>query len=252
MLGFDGVAATVSLGGNVPGVGPGQDFTISMWVKFDSFDATRQTLLSTGTGANDRCFMEYAPVGGDVQVSTFDGATTRSAGGTFSDTTDYHHFVGTGTSGNVLTFYIDSVSQGASTYIGGASSGGSIGTDTSGNFPFHGKITEVIIYDRVLSSAEILDLFKKGVKEEPPGANVQGYYPMDDKPNGTSADGDTVRDESSNANDGTGSDGGGSLLWLAEKTLSYAPSIISYIPSAIIPDISVSLFDHHYRQQRAG
>ncbi len=99
---------------------------------------------------------------------------------------------------------------------------------TSGTFRAYvgGTLSDVAIYNKVLSATEISILSSSRVKRMPlqiSPSNLLAYWPLDDQPDGTSGDGDTFRDLSGNGNNGTGDDGANNtgLTALAEFILSY-------------------------------
>lgn len=103
-----------------------------------------------------------------------------------------------------------------------------IGKQNIGGFErfFDGSITEVAIWNTVLTVEEISLLASAKVKGMPlqiQPSNLQGYWPLDDQPDGTSFDGDTAVNRSGNSNNGTGDDGGNNtgLTAKAEEILSY-------------------------------
>jgi len=91
---------------------------------------------------------------------------------------------------------------------------------------FDGQITEVAYWNIIISDDEMALLGKSRMKQIPlqiQPANLKLYLPMDDEPDGTSADGDTFMDLSGNGNNGTGDDGANNtgLTAKAEEVLSY-------------------------------
>ena len=102
----------------------------------------------------------------------------------------------------------------------------------------NGKIGEVSIWRAELTAAELLQLYNSKIKHmalqtSPP--DLELALSMNDGANGTSADGDTIRDMSVNGNDATGDDGvGASLIWAAEDVMSYPASATPVITPAIV------------------
>lgn len=98
---------------------------------------------------------------------------------------------------------------------------------TSASDECFGTIDEVAVWNAELTDNDISILANSKVKHMPlqisPG-NIIFYLPMDDQPDGTSADGDTLvnQDNPGTAN-GTGNDGANNtgLTWKAEAVLSY-------------------------------
>lgn len=97
----------------------------------------------------------------------------------------------------------------------------------NGAAPFmDGKISDLTIWSKQLTDAEcksIYDSKVKGFSLQIQPASILAYYPMDDQPDGTSFDGDTVYDRSGNARNCTGNDGANNtgLTAKAEEILSY-------------------------------
>lgn len=79
---------------------------------------------------------------------------------------------------------------------------------TGGTRAPDGRLWQIAIFNRVLNSGEITT-FSNGMQSDAIKAmsGLLRYFPMDDGPDGTSANGDTVRDESTNAADATADDG---------------------------------------------
>jgi hypothetical protein len=94
-------------------------------------------------------------------------------------------------------------------------------------------MTEIAIWQAstVFTTTEIANLASSYTKRIPTQirlANQIFYLPTDDQEAGSAANGDTVRDLSGNANNGTGDDGANNtgLTWSEEKVLSYPPQVI--------------------------
>ena len=120
-----------------------------------------------------------------------------------------------------------------------------------------GAISEVGVYNVELSLTDIQQLSNSHIKYIPfqiQPANLRGYWPMDDGIDGTSADGDTVRDLSENGNDGTGDDGANNtgLTWKAEEVLSYPVGVLPVIFIPAIVGLSVPVAMRYYRNMRNG
>ena len=95
---------------------------------------------------------------------------------------------------------------------------------------FTGQMTEMYIYDKVLSATERATL--AGSREKWIGTHfsgLQAYYPMDDQTAGTAGDGETARDQSGNGNDGTLDDGANNtgMGWTGETVLSYPGDVLT-------------------------
>ncbi len=102
-----------------------------------------------------------------------------------------------------------------------------------GNFdnlerPFNGIIAETALGNTIPNSQGIANLSNSKLRYmliQVLGANLKGYWTLDDHPEGTAGDGLTFRDRSGNGNDGTGDDGANNtgLTCKAEEFLNYPP-----------------------------
>lgn len=97
------------------------------------------------------------------------------------------------------------------------------------NVWLNGTLEDLVVYGRVLTSTEILDLYKpklKGQYEKVQPSNIEAYWSMDDGVHGASANGtNNVKDSSGNDNHGSGS---GGPLW-ERATLGYSNSSVGDI-----------------------
>lgn len=96
---------------------------------------------------------------------------------------------------------------------------------------FDGTITEVAVWNTIVSANEIALLAHSRVKGMPlllKTANLKGYWPLDEGSHGVSADLDTAWDMSGNGNNGNPDNGANNtgLTWMAESILTYSPGII--------------------------
>lgn len=109
-----------------------------------------------------------------------------------------------------------------------------IGASNGVSLFWDGQIDELAIWSKALSDNDIADLYNSKIKGMPlqvQPANLVAYWPMDNGPDGASADGDTIRDLSGNGSDGIGDNGANNtgLTWKAEEVLSYPPSVLPVI-----------------------
>lgn len=121
-----------------------------------------------------------------------------------------------------------------------------LGNWVNGTRSFDGLISEKAVWNVELNADEIAQLYNPKIKGMPlqvQPANLVVYWPMDDGPDGSSADGDTVRDLSGNGNNGTGDDGANNtgLAWKAEEVLSYPPSILPVIFVPLVGNVGALL-----------
>jgi hypothetical protein len=87
------------------------------------------------------------------------------------------------------------------------------------------EITDLVVWDTGLSATDVSELYSKikGMARQIKPANILDHRPLNDGPDGTSADGDNIRDLSVNRNTGTGDDGANNtgLTWQAESVLTH-------------------------------
>ena len=101
-----------------------------------------------------------------------------------------------------------------------------VGNNTIFDSTFDGIISEVVVWDVVITATEIELLGKSRVKGMPLQIQSSGlvlYLPLDDCSDGDSGDAVTFTDQSGTGNDGTGDDGENNtgLTCKAEEVLSY-------------------------------
>ena len=134
------------------------------------------------------------------------------------------------------------------TYFDNSANSVEIGNTPTIDQCFNGSITELAIWDVVLTAEEILALSKTFVKGTPlnirPGNRVS-YYPLDDRVDGSSGDGATFRDLGTNGSNGTGTDGANNtgLTCYAESFLSYFSDAILVESIDSILNLNLDLFD---------
>lgn len=242
---FDGVDDIVNYG-DVAAAEP-VSFSISAWVYHDSLTTDDTILTKTTPNTLDEGFLlfrdDVAAISGRTDtyvnyVEESDGATTcRLEGATnASPSENWTHVVGTYTEGSStgMRLYVNGVEDANSP----ASSASCTGLVNAGNLligdtnaptnlkPFDGKITEVAMWNVVLTQAQVSQLALSRVKRMPlqiSPSNLIFYSPLDDQPDGTSFDGDTALDYDATANNGTGDNGANNtgLTAKAEEVLSY-------------------------------
>lgn len=124
----------------------------------------------------------------------------------------------------VSSYYVQTTGTGSA--IDDASANVNLGrnSDGGGNY-FDGKIYDHAFWDKQLTEYEVKS-YCDGVKRnsiQVATANMMNALPLDDQPDGTSGNGDTYRDLTVNANNGTGDDGANNtgLSNVAEASLSY-------------------------------
>jgi hypothetical protein len=90
-----------------------------------------------------------------------------------------------------------------------------IGATEGGGQAFDGLIQDVRVYSRILNAAEIAALYNARSRDFQITSGLVGHWPLDDGPDGSSADTDVARDRAGKGNNGTGDDGANNtgLTW---------------------------------------
>src|SRR3989344_736955 len=177
-LHFDGINDLVNTGSDFIGTSA---LTISVWVYRENAAGTQRivsnnrTILSTNTA-------------GRILFSS-DGATTISSGNNCADAGKWTHVVVTRTSSGVANFYCSSAQYGTADQASGTPTAGTenvfLGNRGSGAEPWDGPLDEIRIYNRVLSAAEIKELYNQGAgaiagktQDTQLTTNLVGYWPF--------------------------------------------------------------------------
>ena len=198
------------------------DFTVCFW--FNSDGATTDNGAFSWSGTDDLVFYPNDSNIGSGGVRVF----WRDLGGNIIDqngtdrTGAWHHFTFVSRASDDHEAYFDGVSADTSSSTGSAGPFTSVFIGTFGTQNFNGQLDDVRVYDRALSDTEIETLGKGRIRR---GilTGLVGYWALDDGPDGTSADGDTIRDISGANGDATGVDGANNtgLTWNAGEVLTY-------------------------------
>lgn len=205
-MGFDGVAASVTLGSTLRHALP---VSFAMWLKVTNFSASRGYFTNDRSGTNHSGV--WANTGAGVpQVSFGDNTGGGSAsrrtklGVTTMSTGAWNHLVFTVRGATDMTIYLNGVDDGGA-YSG---TGGSVvyaGTGSIGGNSqigrMLGQMTEVAFWSVSLSADEALALANTRVKYFPlqiQPASLRAYWPMNEFDDGATASGsNTVLDRSS-------------------------------------------------------
>ena len=192
---FDGVNDSVTIP-QTPQLNPGNQVTIEFWMKADPTNAMNSyqgLVTSDFFGIEIANGFALGPVGVSFFISTDSGASvspasypdtaTDNGGGAIVSAGVWHHVAGT-YDGTKLQLYIDGQPWGVPAYASGLISpmlpnsfvsiggedGRTICPDCIGSRYFNGLIDDVAIYRRVLSAAEIHDIYiaADGGKCSPP------------------------------------------------------------------------------------
>lgn len=215
--------------------------TLSVWIKLDS-SAAVQCVIAIGD--DDATSQFRIAITTDPVARAQQGSGNWFADGSTSlDTTNWFHLAAVFPATNSRIIYVNGQNDGSSANTEETLSGSatfSIGRqfwNGADSQYFNGKISEAAVWNTDLSADEVARLYDSRIKGTPlqiQSSNLVGYWPMDDGPAGTSADGDTLADLSGLGNNATGDDGGNDagLTWFAEEVLSYPANIISVIVAA--------------------
>lgn len=189
-VGFNGSTQFVTTSTAVTTIG--QPFTLEAWIKTTS--ATTQTIMSleapqTGTGAVTNQDMELIVTStGEIKfqyvvVGTVTTVTTSGAGVLDGA---WHHIVVSFASGGTITIYVDTVSKGSASALGGPRSvginlwfhigytGGNASWATTSNSFFNGSIAHVAYYvgtGKNLTATQVSNHFVTGINVGFTGAN---------------------------------------------------------------------------------
>jgi hypothetical protein len=219
--------------------------TWSVWAYVDTLDATvRRLLVKDKAGSSTTLYTriavgDFSGTGDNIQFRVNNSAAgifvnRISAQGTLT-TGSWHHILVTwtgSTTGSTVKIYLNGAEVSYASTSNGSGSKWDDSADpflignASTDIPFDGRVTEVAVWNVVLSADEIGLLSSSRTKRMPlqirPSA-LRAYWPLDDHPDGTSGDGGSFWDSSGNGNTCTGNDGGNNagLTAKAEEVLSY-------------------------------
>lgn len=209
--------------------------SISIYIRFkvDSTDVFLVTRDTSGSSITDWWWAVES--NGNLQFAGRPngqgfGSLIQSGGSFISTGTEYSAVV-TYTSGSQV-LYVNG-SQVNTNSAGGALESDmtlAIGCRIVGGTPgavMDGIIREVAIWNTPISAVDAIALTNSKTRLNPlqiSTGNLISYYAMDDGPEGTSADGDTILDLAGYDDNATGADGSNNtgLTWTAETVVSYA------------------------------
>lgn len=161
-LTFGGTNTRVTLG-TPAALGPTTNFTFSAWVNTSS-SGSFQAIYSAGSTNADYWAVQLNATN-RILLRNDNGPVFHTSSSAIS-TGSYQHIavVKSGDVGANVTFYINGVADGTAT-VGALSNSGTkgIGFRTENNSDyFIGEIDDVRLYDRALSAAEILEIYRAG------------------------------------------------------------------------------------------
>src|SRR3989344_947475 len=177
-LHFDGINDLVNTGSDFIGTSA---LTISVWVYRENAAGTQRIV------GNNRTILSTNTTGRILFIS--DGSTTISSGNNCADAGKWTHVVVTRTSSGVANFYCSSAQYGTADQASGTPTAGTenvfLGNRGSCAEPWDGPLDEIRIYNRVLSAAEIKELYNQGAgaiagktQDTQLTTNLVGYWPF--------------------------------------------------------------------------
>ena len=186
--------------------------SVSAWVKLDSMSANGFIFqLKAESGTNDQIILLWNNAAGVIRGNVKFAGTTNivDSGSGLENDGNWHHVVFTWNSGsktsanNITRIYIDG-SQTDSDAIGNTWADASapaelvIGRNSiQSNAYFNGHINDVAIFDDVLSSSEVSNIYNSGSpKDESSHSGLVAYYTME----AYSDEDTTLADDSGNSN----------------------------------------------------
>ncbi len=191
------------------GAGNDDPFSISAWVKFDSY--TRARLVSKDTSTSNREFLFGTDGTNKANILLGTGSVNLNiVNNTILNSTDWFHLVATydgSESSSGLLMYVNADassirddSVGSDT--GMSSSGGNleIGRFANGHSFFNGLIDEVAVFDYELTSSQVSSIYNSGTPADISSLSPLGWWRMGDNDGAT---GTTITDQGSGGNNGT-------------------------------------------------
>ncbi|MEI6057587.1 MAG: LamG domain-containing protein [bacterium] len=171
-LSFNGIDQDVMLSASSTTLNLTGPLTISSWIKEAALPAAYTPVLTkgieSGDAANEQYYLGGSP-NGNLVFKVSDGKSDVSVGATSSSTlvslNQWHHVVGSYNGAGTLALYVDGILADTATSsllalnTAGADQGVGIGGSTSF---WNGSIADVRIYNKVLSSSQIFNLYIAG------------------------------------------------------------------------------------------
>lgn len=164
---FDGIDDYVALG-NPVSLQITETITLSAWIKSNDKSEKKRIINKLDSGAGQQSYTLFTGTNGKVIFKFWTGGVAKSVSST-TDIVDgnWHQVIAT-YDGSSMRIYIDGVLEATTSSITGAidndSSNVDIGRKADNNQFFNGQIDDVRIYNRALSSEEVLSLFQGRIK----------------------------------------------------------------------------------------
>jgi hypothetical protein len=163
VIDFDGTADAINTGSDFIGA---QSLTVSCWIKIDSYGETAGRILDNGnlifSVRND------GTLANGVQFISNGATSALSAANAITTGTWYHVAVSRVSSGGSTTnIYINGVLSGTANQSSGTPAAGStnvfIGSNGVGTRDFDGQISDLMVFNRVLTATEISQIYNNTV-----------------------------------------------------------------------------------------
>lgn len=156
--------------------------SISLWYYIDNPESTNSRTLfdATSNGSNQIFAMRTRPQLAQGYVQFFWGSGTSVFGGTVTNKR-WQHVTITYTNGGNATLYVNGVSVGTPTGYSTMTLGTSmyVGLNSSfrvgGEIPLNSKISDFRVYDSVLSSTQVADLYYSGLVSHSQGTQIDRF-----------------------------------------------------------------------------
>lgn len=214
--------------------GATDDFSVLLWINASAVTADKSIISKYTTGISPGWLMGLL-ANGTVEVWIRDGIGSGgneiaiAVSTTVIEGAGWHHVAMTVERGSNVKCYIDGVSEASTSCTALTTTlANAVGVRMGGRSESSGShipatMSDVMIYNRELTAAEVLAHAKSRVKG-PMFSGCVGYWPLNDSADGTSGDGDTFLDRAGiNGANATGADGANNtgLTAKAESYLSY-------------------------------
>ena len=217
-LDFSGSGQYLSVADPASGVldfGDGADFTISGWFNRDTAAADHTIVAKKNDQTTNAGYVVWIDNNGStdyLSAEISDGTDTYSAIGTTDlSSTGWHHFSIVWDDSNGLSIYLDGKLDGSTT--SSTSSINSlanalaftIGAESDAGVPFDGKIDNITLYGRALSTNEVSTLYQTAVPIQPVDTGLVGHWTFDGNDVDWGNTSTEIKDVSGKGNDGDAS-----------------------------------------------
>jgi hypothetical protein len=203
---LDGTDAYVDIDSNFD-LDISNDWSISAWFNIDVTNQY-QAIFSQTISSSNRIGL-VADNLSKIRASTYNGsAYTAVSSSTSISAGNWHHVVFTN-SNNTLNLYLDTVAQAGTANFGLINTNATrIGSLTNNTYPFNGKIGQVTVFNKELSSTEVSAIYNAGRNSnllDTYSDNIRQYFVFGslDSKTGLPDTDSTIYDRSGNSNHGT-------------------------------------------------